>query len=485
MIQDFIYAWGMSWWSFHWCQLGGTRRGGAAPSLRSGFSRTPGWDKVEGMSGSRNRGLWIGAASVAAALGLTVAGLAVLRDRGIARRPRAADYSGLLALVKHRLATIPKSEPGRMKDVLSDLRSCDLRDFDLSAERQALSEASFDSCTLWPEKIPPGFDPARVLEKGKDPGLQIRSLHRRGIDGRGVAIAIIDDVLLVGHREYRSRLRRYEEINCGDDGASMHGPSMASMAVGRSCGVAPAATLYFVAARPLTRNPEGRSGAKTMFDFTSDARAVDRVVEINGTLPAGKRIRALSISAGWSPDMKGYAEMTAAVDRARRSGLFVISCNSFETYAEGFYFQPLERDPALDQDDFSSYTIIPWSRSLHLLSKPPSALDRYYGERFDGWSGGSVLLVPINSRSSASPTGPSDYAYFREGGWSMVPPFLAGLYALACQVRPDITPELFWKTAVATGVALAPQENAKTYDGRIIHPDRLLATLRPTGPTWP
>jgi hypothetical protein len=67
----------------------------------------------------------------------------------------------------------------------------------------------------------------------------------------------------------------------------------------------------------------------------------------------------------------------------------------------------------------------------------------------------------------------------------MVPPFLAGLYALACQVRPDITPELFWKTAVATGVALAPQENAKTYDGRIIHPDRLLATLRPTGPTWP
>jgi hypothetical protein len=382
-------------------------------------------------------------------------------------------------LVKHKLAAIPESAPDRMRTVLSDLRSCDLRDFDLSAEGEALSEASFDSRTLWPRKIPLGFDPAGILEKGKDPGLGIRSLHREGIDGRGVAIAIIDMTLLVGHGEYRGQLRRYEEINDGTDGASMHGPSMASLAVGRNCGVAPAASLYFIAASPVPSRREGQSGTKiSPLDFTSDAKAVDRIVEINQKLAVGKRLRALSISAAWSPDMKGYAEMTAAVERARRSGLFVISCNSFETYTEGFYFQPMERNPALNQDDFGAYSIIPWKRSLSMVKKRLSSFDQYYEEHFDRRSGGRVLLVPINSRTSSSPTGPEDYAFSREGGWSMVPPFLAGLYALVCQVRPDITPELFWKTALETGLALAPYEDEKTYEGRVIHPARLIAALR-------
>jgi hypothetical protein len=57
----------------------------------------------------------------------------------------------------------------------------------------------------------------------------------------------------------------------------------------------------------------------------------------------------------------------------------------------------------------------------------------------------------MDSRCTASPTGTEDYAFYREGGWSWCIPYIAGLYALACQVRPEITPEVFWAKVIETG----------------------------------
>jgi len=396
--------------------------------------------------------------------------------RSIVRKPAPSDYSDTLNLVRFRMAAIPESRPDRMKSALADVRSCDLSGFDLAGQADALTESSFDSRTQWPAKMPAAFDPGRVLERGKDPGLGIRLLHDEGIDGRGVGVAIVDLPLLVDHEEYRRRLRRYEEINCGDSGASRHGPSMASLAVGRSCGVAPAADLYYIASFNYQSNP--RHGTRLpAFDYIPDARAVERVLEINEGLPAGKKIRVISISASWSPEMRGYKAMTGAVERARKKGIFVISCNSFETADHRFFYQVLERDPARGPDDFAAYSVIPWRESLSLVRKRNSAFDRYYEGQFDRFAGPRILLVPVNSRTSASPTGTRDYVFFRRGGWSDVEPFLAGLYALACQVRPEITPDLFWETALDTGQPLEFRKGDKTYDGRIVDPVRLIERL--------
>ena len=57
-------------------------------------------------------------------------------------------------------------------------------------------------------------------------------------------------------------------------------------------------------------------------------------------------------------------------------------------------------------------------------------------------------------------------------------PWIAGLYALACQVKPDITPELFWETAQNTSVAApAKRDGADAEVGRIISPEALLEAL--------
>ena len=58
-----------------------------------------------------------------------------------------------------------------------------------------------------------GFNPDSIMEIGKNPGLNVRKLHKAGITGKGVGIAIIDQNLLVDHCEYKDQLRMYEEIH--------------------------------------------------------------------------------------------------------------------------------------------------------------------------------------------------------------------------------------------------------------------------------
>jgi hypothetical protein len=60
----------------------------------------------------------------------------------------------------------------------------------------------------------------------------------------------------------------------------------------------------------------------------------------------------------------------------------------------------------------------------------------------------------MDSRTTAGPVGPKDYAFYRVGGSSWTAPWIAGLYALACQIDPGITPDVFWKAALDTGDSL-------------------------------
>lgn len=175
--------------------------------------------------------------------------------------------------------------------------------------------ADFDTRTRWPstDKMSSIFDWSQILEMGKNPGLGIHQLHAQGVTGYGVGIAIIDQTLLVDHQEYVNKLLLYEEA---DDiqGAwlktQMHGPAVASIAVGKTVGVAPQADLYYIATAMCSM------GTYESVDFACLAKSVRRIVEINRMLPTDRKIRVLSISIGWSPQSEGYDEITAAVQEA-------------------------------------------------------------------------------------------------------------------------------------------------------------------------
>ena len=56
-------------------------------------------------------------------------------------------------------------------------------------------------------------------------------------------------------------------------------------------------------------------------------------------------------------------------------------------------------------------------------------------------------------------------------------PYLAGLYALACQVDPDITPDKFWSTALDTGQSINLSVYEEGCRAVIVQPVRLIEAL--------
>lgn len=71
---------------------------------------------------------------------------------------------------------------------------------------------------------------AEILETGKNPGLHVQELHDRGITGKNVTVAIIDQPLLPGHPEYAGKIEAYYTVGLTekDSPSSMHGPAVTS-----------------------------------------------------------------------------------------------------------------------------------------------------------------------------------------------------------------------------------------------------------------
>jgi len=85
----------------------------------------------------------------------------------------------------------------------------------------------------------------------------------------------------------------------------------------------------------------------------------------------------------------------------------------------------------------------------------------------------------MDARTTASPTGAEDYVYYRQGGWSWSIPYLAASYALAAQVRPEITPDQFWQLALQTGQTLQLEREGESYSlGVILDPQALIRALQ-------
>ncbi|MGD0753362.1 MAG: S8/S53 family peptidase [Anaerolineales bacterium] len=375
----------------------------------------------------------------------------------INRHPAAADYS-----IVNPHPTLPAKFDSNLGNFFqNDYRSSNLSKLDLTQSLQGLLYSDFDTQTVWPpaEMLPVGFDPKKIMELGKDPGLGIRQLQAEGITGSGVGIAIIDQPMLVDHQEYASQLKLYEEISIDPSTVSqMHGPAVSSIAVGKTVGVAPQADLYFIADWPGTFTGQGNFD----YDFSYYAKAVRRILEINQSLPNGHKIRVISISVGWRSDEKGYADMVAAVNEAKKAGIFVVSMSIHDTY--GWDMMGMGRNALDNPNDFRSYSI-------------PAM---WTGKNFDPkYFSSNYLLIPMDARTTASPTGNKDYVFYGTGGISWTAPYLAGVYALACQIDPKITPEIFWFTALQTGKTTRVEHNGKQISfGVILNPQALIVALQ-------
>jgi subtilisin family serine protease len=306
-----------------------------------------------------------------------------------------------------------------------------LKNLDLREETELIESMTFDSYTEWPpqDKLPIGFDPYRLLEEGKSPGLGIRNLHEQGINGKGIGIAIIDQPLLLGHEEYTSRLIRYDATGLGGFAPQMHGSPIASIAVGREIGVAPDATLSYFAV-PMWEK-----------DNSHYNQALRRIIELNKLLSADEKIRVVSISSGMFSSYKGFEELQKTFKEACEKGVFVVTC-----------------DP-----NFLNYG------TLTLIEgKNPDNPDNYRIGRYS--SKKDIIRIPTGNKTVASHRGIDVYTYEREGGMSWATPYIAGLAALAFQINPYITPDKIKELLIKTVT--------KTSAGPIINPIDFIESVK-------
>ena len=339
-----------------------------------------------------------------------------------------------------------------------DVRSCDVSGEDFSGITN-WNDISFNSDTIWPaaDKLPAGYDPAAVLELSKNPGLGIRQLHKQGITGEGVGIAIIDQVLYTDHEQYRDNLTLYESLHAvNGHTAAMHGSAVSSIAVGKDIGVAPGANLYYIASTFGHYTDDGFE-----YDLSIAADGIYRILEINRCLPQKEKIRVISISSGCMPDTPGYQEFAEAIQSAMEEGVLVISVGQSLFFPEMKFFG-MSRDGDADPDDPLSYTPAAW-----IADSRPSGMD-------------DIILVPMGGRTYAGWTGPTDYEWNYEGGMSWAVPWMAGFYALCCQAAPDCTVEQFWQAvdSTATTELIYGQYEKKYCFGRIIDPAAAIEALK-------
>jgi len=321
-----------------------------------------------------------------------------------------------------RTITLRKVDDLAKLDTFSGLANASLVKLDLREQQSQLSRLPFDNRTQWPpaDRLPRGFEPARLLEAGKNPGLGVRRLHEQGTDGRGVHIAIIDQPLLREHREFKDGVVDYQAVDVEGAPPQMHGAAVASIAVGRECGTAPAASLHYYAV-PMWKWWKEHSKPY--------AALLERIVEHNEDLPAGQRVRVVSLSLGAFSQWPDHELWTRAVKHAADRGMLVVSCDPADLRVT-ILKRNTDGDPEL-----------------------PTSYSRQWLYSSDGGLG-----VPAGNRTTAYYSGPEDYLFWRDAGLSWTAPYLAGLAALACQVNPDITPqavtELWMKTAVKTPAGL-------------------------------
>lgn len=327
-----------------------------------------------------------------------------------------------------------------------DARGTDLGQEQVPWPTEELWEMMFDSNTRWPADLNPDFDPQQVLEQNNAPGLGVRQVHDElGLTGKGINVAIIDQPLLTTHEEYRDTICYYKSLQTGDHTATMHGSAVASILVGKNAGVAPGANLYYLVGY--------ESGLDNIEQDVTESLLY--LLNVNETLPPEQKIQVISISNS----TKGDAYMEA-LEQAKEQGVFVVDvgCRQYRRVKIAM----LGRQPMSDPDE------------LEKLLPGSLAAENFYSSGIER----EQLWIPTDHITTASPTGDADTVYYSVGGMSWAVPYLAGVYALALEARPELTPEEFWEAAYDTAVTVPVEKDGKTYTlNRVIQPLPLLQKL--------
>ncbi len=313
----------------------------------------------------------------------------------------------------------PTTEVGQISPLNTEIPApgpvklyADVREKDLSVYGVSLGEPTI--LTLWFNKTTKWFGndgsiAQHILEIGKNPGLGVRGLHTRGITGKGVNVAIIDQNMQTDHPEFIGKIVKYKDFgtNQSPNEGSMHGPAVTSLLVGETIGTAPDARLYYA------------SVPSWLEDAQYYADALTWIISENALLPADQKIRVVSVSAApsgpGSPFSKNNKTWDAAVMEATEQGILVLDCTENRGITAPCHYNIIDQEnPAGCVPGYAGVERLPKTDRIFIPSSYRTTAEEYY-------------------------KGDYDFQYDGQGGLSWTTPYLAGVLAMGWQLRPDLT----------------------------------------------
>ena len=259
--------------------------------------------------------------------------------------------------------------------------------------------------------------PRDILEYGKYPPLGVEMLHKQGLTGEGVNVAIIDQPLALDHPEYSEQIVCYKSF--APDGyqigiSSMHGPAVASLLVGKDLGTAPKANLHYYAFPSWLK------------DSLYAAQALEDIIETNKTLDAKHKIKFVSVSASLSgkssPFEKNLDTWDKAVAHAKNQGICVVDCSLENGFVGPGYVDFVDKSFKYGYPDGHSNMR---SNSVHVPNSLRTVAESYDNKLFS-------------------------YTYYGKGGLSWGIPYATGILCLGQQLNPNLSAEELKKILIQT-----------------------------------
>lgn len=294
---------------------------------------------------------------------------------------------------------------------------CNLEKHDLSKlDEEHLSKLTFNSSTKWPskDKMPKGFYPEKIIKEGKGPMLNIKELHKSGITGKGVIVAVMDsEVYNPNHIELAGRDINYT-THLPDNERHFHGDCVLANLCGKTVGVAPNVKVIYYPIK-MKGSPE------------ANKEQIERLESILYRLKSGEKIKILSRSGPLFYDNFEYDEkekdksrINFLINEIESYGCKVLNAREFgKNFHCGHYFYC---------DDKQSIDNI----------KMASWLKEENAEQFK-----QHMLFVCGGKCVPEWNSIDGYQYNQDDCFSWSIPQATGLYALCLQVNPNLTFDKF------------------------------------------
>ena len=307
-----------------------------------------------------------------------------------------------------------------------DISSLDLSDF----TAQQLSRIPFSTLTIFPEKskLPKGYNSKELIQNGlSSKPKTIRDLHNIGVNGKGITIAVIDKPHPLNHVDFQNV--DIEVVDRGikykDDDIEFHGLCVLSALCGKNNGIVTKSKILFYPAQGADTEDKF---SYTISTFNEKLKCLEDILK---KLQSGFKIDIVSMSTSfWScrpvdkKDVESLEEKRYKEIRKEllKYGCTVITSDEFWNYNYNYAYK---KNNFINVDDYDNYDE-----------------SRLEGEKRMNVLCGGKCYPLIDTVE--------EYMYDATGSASWAIPIVSGIFALAKQIKNNLTFEQFTKIAWET-----------------------------------